>query len=211
MRVVRRSLLAAMAAAAAAALPAVAHADLFQMDWAWKWSSGMLQHEAGLPDLDPSADRAFYEGAVGRYDFAVSYLDQGRGFRGQGGDITVHYEVLSDCEYPMFPCYRSRVTFDLGAVFAGEGDAATYSLTAWFPRSNAPWEPPTPGLDREWAYELNGSVTSSAGDVYIAMSEASPTTNTRVASPVPEPSTAALGVLGAALAFGAARRRRRGH
>lgn len=200
--------LAATLAVAAGFAPAVARADLFQIDWGYRWSWGYIQHETGWPDLDPSPSRSFYADAVRDFAFVAHDEWNFKGFSGSGGDVIVENTPVA-CEFEAPACYQRKVTFELGAVFADEGDPALYQLRMWFQPVTVPWASHTPGLDQEWHHDVTGSVGSEGGTWYGAMSTYTGATNTRLATPVPEPGTLALALAGLGLAVAGSRRRSR--
>jgi hypothetical protein len=200
----RTFLVPAVAALAAATLALPARADLFELEWSYRWSWGTVQHHQGLPDLDPSAGRTFYADAVGAYDFTAHGGPDilGVSFVGRGGDLIL--ETLPGC--PGDGCTGQRAIFDLGAARLGEGDTSTYRLEVLLPILSGS---PVP-LDMAWGgMELSGTVYGSGGEVYGALQSPPSTSNTWLGSPVPEPAPMALAALGTGLALAGVRRHRR--
>lgn len=199
--------LAAPLAIVAALLPTVARADLFQFEWNYRWSYGFLQHETGWPDLDPSPSRSFHANAVRDFDFVGSDEWDFRRFAGSGGDVIVE-NLPVPCEFEAPACYRRQVTFELGAIFADEGNPDLFRLRMWYEPVTVPWASAPPGLDWEGNHDVGGVVGSEGGTWYSAMSTYTGANNVRLATPVPEPGTLALAGLGLALALVGSRRRR---
>lgn len=198
--------LAAGAALAASALPA--SADVFELDWGYRWSIGTIAHTTDVVDSDPAPFRAVYENAILDYRFDAFDVFDYYLFEGRGGRLIIDGQDPGCLNIET--CQPRTFTFEFGQARAFAGDTANYTLTVRFPWAE-PWQSHALRFDEEWTAPLNGFITNDGGVVpgLGAMGEYWATRHYRVAAPVPEPETWALLAMGSGLVAWGARRRSR--
>ncbi len=175
-----------------------ARADIFSINWGYRWSGGEIRHDTSVADSDPSAARDVYTNSILDFDMQglrISDFTFPR-LQGAGGTIVVDNAVPGSGA-------ADTITFLFGAPVPG--DSAAYRLVATFDP-----EFPTPShvIDQPWVAGLSGMVYRGDQEFILGMSPGYPTWHERVAAPVPEPGTWALFGLGLA-GITAARWRRR--
>ena len=197
-RIVRR-LPQGLLAAALALSAGSAVADTYRIEWNYKWSWGYIDRTVGIADSDPSPTRDVFEGAIDDYDFNALWgpTTDLRHFEGEGGTLVLDEQPPNGECVPMWRgCQGRTATLLFGPVF--DGDPTSYRMVISFP-----WIPPgdpVPPLD--WPEgAMSGLIYGSGSDALLgsAMSMYFFSSYGPLPSPVPEPGTWALGLLGALL------------
>ena len=170
-------------ASAALCAAGTAHADVFSFNWAYRWASGQIRHDASVADSDPSAARDVYADSI--LDFSLSGLNVDTftfpQLHGAGGTIVVDNALPGSGGV-------DTITFLFGA--AVPGDSARYRLVASF---DPEFQSDSHEIDRPWVSGPFGTVyRGESQEFMVAMNPAYATRHEWVAPSVPEPATWAL-------------------
>ena len=199
-----------MTAAVAGALLAIcaagpAQAALYEMSWAWKWGQGRIVYDPSVPDSNPDPYQGTYIGAISSYDLSFWEILVPNHIVGNAGSIWVSAATLP-CAPPWFEnCERSVATYQFGT--ATVRDPAAWQMSLQIPDAFDAGDSLPPAPETGWESLGDWLEKPAEGIRLYAIHPMTRLHFTPVPTPVPEPATGWLVVLGRA---GLAVRRRFG-
>lgn len=175
-------MVSAVVFAGAALGSTLAFADIYRFNWAYRWASGQILHDASVQDSDPSSDREVYANSI--LGFEMSGLSESEfnfpQLRGSGGTLIIDRGATGNGNI-------DTITFMLGTATAGS--PPTYQLVASFDGDY--WAGPYT-IDEPWAAALAGSVLRDGEPYFVAMTAGYGTMHELVVATVPEPGSWSL-------------------